>query len=36
MDLATVIGITIALGGIIGGNIAEGGNPQPCLTSPVC
>lgn len=34
MDLATVIGITIALGGIIGGNIAEGGNPAALFNLP--
>ena len=27
MDLATVIGLALAFGGIIGGNVLEGGNP---------
>jgi len=34
MDLATVIGITIAVGGIVGGNIVEGGNPSALVNLP--
>lgn len=34
MDLATVIGIALALGGIIGGNVVEGGNPAMLFNIP--
>jgi chemotaxis protein MotA len=34
MDLATVIGLGIALIGIIGGNILEGGNPMKLINLP--
>ncbi|MCK9517950.1 MAG: flagellar motor protein [Dehalococcoidia bacterium] len=34
MDLATVLGIALAFGGIIGGNIVEGGNPAALLNIP--
>ncbi len=34
MDLATVIGVTLAFVGIIGGNIVEGGNPGTLVNIP--
>lgn len=34
MDLATTIGLGIAVVGIIGGNIAEGGNPMALINLP--
>ena len=34
MDLATVIGLVVALVGIIGGNILEGGNPMKLINLP--
>lgn len=34
MDLATVIGLALAFGGIIGGNILEGGNPAALFNIP--
>ncbi|MGE5595052.1 MAG: motility protein A, partial [Hyphomicrobiales bacterium] len=34
MDLATVLGIALAFGGIIGGNIIEGGNPAALFNIP--
>ena len=34
MDLATVIGLALAFGGIIGGNVLEGGNPAALFNVP--
>jgi chemotaxis protein MotA len=34
MDIATLIGITIAIIGIIGGNVMEGGNPAQLINIP--
>ncbi len=34
MDIATIIGIVLALVGIIGGNIMEGGNPAALINLP--
>ena len=34
MDLATVIGLALAFGGIIGGNVIEGGNPAALFNIP--